>query len=329
MHTPPITRRRLRTIILVMCFAPLTLLSAGCDSNNNAPLPIGEPEVSPADDIGPFSIGHYKLTFTNQHGLYGADIYFPADDQGNPDDSAGPYPIMTFSPGLGAVKEFNTWVGEHLSTHGYVVMVFSVPIPFIKYYNQQKDGLITGLQVLQEQGSDPDSPIFGMTDTSKRIIGGHSMGAMGSLVAASKTSDLSAVVALAPTELSSEELSGITAPTQIQGANEDCITRASGALGAYDNLPESISKQVLVINGGNHVGFNDAGSLAAIAGQLLVDCTATIDIQNHQQLLSRRYMTAWLNYHVKGQTDAYDTLYGGAAAVDLTNLFLTTNQSEP
>ena len=311
-----------------LCLTLVALFTTACDSNNNDPLPIGEPEVSPADDVGTYAIGHYKVTFTNQHGLYGADIYFPADAQGNADTTNGPYPIMTFSPGLGAVKEFNTWVGEHLSTHGYVVMVFSVPIPFIKYYNQQKDGLITGLQVLEEQGNDPESPIFGLTDASKRIIGGHSMGAMGSLAAASESSGLSAIVALAPTELSMEELSGINAPTQIQGANEDCITRANGALGAYDNLPQGITKQVLIINGGNHVGFNDAGSIAAIAGQLLVDCTATVAIQDHQQRLSRRYMTAWLDYHVKGLVDAYDTLYGSAAEVDRTNLFLTINQSE-
>ncbi|RLU00487.1 MAG: hypothetical protein D9N11_12685 [Ketobacter sp.] len=324
MPTPSIKIGLRATICLVF----LTLFTTGCDSNNNDPLPIGEPEITPADDVGSYSVGHYKVTFTNQHGLYGADIYFPADAEGNADATDGPYPIMTFSPGLGAVKEFNTWVGEHLSTHGYVVMVFSVPVPFIKYYNQQKDGLITGLRVLQEQGNDTGSPIFGITDASKRIIGGHSMGAMGSLVAASESAGLSAIVALAPTELSTEELSGINAPTQIQGANEDCITRASGALGSYGNLPQGITKQVLVINGGNHVGFNDQGSIAAIAGQLLVDCTATIAIQDHQQLLSRRYMTAWLDYHVKGQADAYDTLYGGSAEVDRTNLFLTINQSE-
>lgn len=316
---------RIKTTLII---AALSMLVLGCSSNNDDPLPIGAPDATPADEPGTFAIGQYKVTFTNSHGLYGADIYYPADAAGNPDNASGPYPIMTFSPGLGAVKEFNTWVGEHVPSHGYIAMVFSVPIPFIDYYNQQKDGLITGLQVLQNEGSNPNSPIYGMVDASKRIIGGHSMGAMGSLAAASETSDLAAVVAMAPTELSTEVLSGISAPTQIQGANEDCITRKGGALGSYANLPAGITKQVLIINGGNHVGFNDEGSLAEVAGQLLVDCSATIDIQDHQQRLSRRYMTAWLDYHVKGDASAYDYLYGSQAQYDLSNLFLTTNQSE-
>lgn len=313
----------LQRIKLYIYLAIISSLLMGCGAKNDDPPPIGVPYATAADEPGAFHTGRYKVTFINKHGLYGANIYFPADEQGNPDQTSGPYPIMAFSPGLGAVKEFNTWVGEHLSTHGYIVMVFSVPIPFVGYYNEQKDGLITGLQVLEDDSNNPMRPIYGIADTSKRIIGGHSLGGMGSLAAASEIPDLSAVVSLAPTALGAEVLEGISAPTQIQGANKDCVVSPNGALGSYDNLPLGISKQVLIINGGNHVGFNDEGSLAHIAGELLVDCSATVDIYDHQQRLSRRYMTAWLDFYVKGDTSANTYLYGEQAQQDSDNLFVT------
>lgn len=310
-----------RLIALLFSIILATLIS-GC-AGDDVPPPIGTPEATQLDSVGPFHFGQYKRTFINRWGIYGADIYYPADNQGNPNHSSGPYPIMAFSPGLGAVKEFNTWVGEHLATHGYIVMVFSVPIPFVGGYNEQREGLLQGLEILENDGSNPETPIYGITDTTKKIIGGHSMGAMGSLAAASEAADLSAVVALAPIELSESVLAGVSAPTQIQGGTQDCITRSSGAIGSYNNLPVGITKQVLIINGGNHVGFNDAGSLAAIAGDLLVDCSATVDIFDHQQRLSRRYMTAWLDFHVKGDTSASTYIYGPTIQQDLDHLFLT------
>lgn len=307
-----------KILLTGLCLPFALIFVAGC--NPPAPTPT-EPQQTALDQPGSYKIGTYDTSFSTTHGNNNATVYYPATAAGanTPADASGaPYPIVAVSPGLGSNKEWNKWIGQHLSTHGYIVMIITVPNPFDSSTVQQQDGLVGALDKLTSENSNAGSRINNLADIGKRSIVGHSLGAMGSLSVAGRNGvDLDAVIALAPGAVSTTALSNITAPTQIQSASEDCITRPGPAQTDYDNVGAAF-KQIFIITGGNHVGFNDEGSLAETGGDFLIDCDNTIDVTDAQQRLSRRFMTAWLNYFVKGQSQYASYISGAQAQAEVT-----------
>lgn len=291
---------------------------AGCNPGEPAPPP---PDTTALDQPGEYRIGTYDTSFSTSHGNNNATVYYPATTAGAntaADASGAPYPIVAVSPGLGSNKEWNKWIGQHLSTHGYIAMIITVPNPFDSSTVQQQDGLAGALDKLTSENADAASRIYSLADIGKRVVVGHSLGAMGSLSLAGRSGiDLDAVVALAPGGVSSTALANISAPTQIHSASEDCITRPGPALTVYNTVGAAF-KQVFVITGGNHVGFNDEGSLADIGGDLIIDCDNTVDATDFQQRLSRRFMTAWLDYFVKGDTSVLPYISGAPVQAEVS-----------
>jgi predicted dienelactone hydrolase len=311
--------KRPLSAVLSLCM-PLVFMFvvAGC---NPPATPPTEPEKTALDEPGAYKIGTYDTSFSNSRGNYNATVYYPATVAGAntaADPAGAPYPIVSVSPGLGSNKEWNVWIGKHLSTHGYIVMIFTVPNPLDPSTQLQQDGLLSGLDKLTSENASASSRIFGLADVSKRSVVGHSLGAMGSLsVAGRDGADLDAVVALAPGPVDTAALNNIDAPTQIQGASLDCITYPSAATTAYNNTGAA-NKQMFIITGGNHVGFNDEGSLAETGGDFLIDCDNTIDVTDAQQRLSRRFMTAWLDYFIKGEASVLPYISGAKAQAEVT-----------
>jgi len=311
------TQSALRNMLAGVCLPIALVFVAGC----NPPAPIPEPAQTPLDQPGSYKIGTYDTSFSTTHGNNAATVYYPATAAGantTPNASGAPYPIVAVSPGLGSNKEWNKWIGQHLSTHGYIVLVLSVPNGFDPSTVQQQDGLVGALDKLTSENGNASSRIYSLADVGKRVVIGHSLGAMGSLAVAGRNGiDLDAVIALAPGAVSTTALNNITAPTQIQSASEDCITRPAAAQTAYNNVGAAF-KQIFFVTGGNHVGFNDEGSLAETGGDFLIDCDNTVDVTDVQQRLSRRFMTAWLNYFVKGQAQYATYISGAQAQADVT-----------
>lgn len=306
------------SILILLLFS---LLATGC---RQAEPPPTTPEPTALDEPGPFQMAKYNTALVNDLGRYPSTVYYPAQSTSDgllPDHSQGPYPAVTFSPGLASNKSFNRWVGMHLATHGYVVLIFTVPNPLLLRTHQQEAGFASGFDKLAAENANPASPLHNLVDLERRAIMGHSLGAMASLRAAAYM-DVDAVVPLAPYTIETEALTAITAPTQIQAATQDCITGPDKAQIDYDNLGAQV-KQLVTINGGNHVSFNDANSLAETVGGPLFDCPKVINTMDHHQRLSRRYFTAWLDYFLKGHTEVEGFLFGEPAQQDLLTELLT------
>jgi predicted dienelactone hydrolase len=295
-----------------------SIFFAGC----NPVVPtLTNPAATALDEPGAYKIGTYDTSFATADGNDSATVYYPATATGansSADVTGAPYPIVAVSPGITASKEWNRWIGLHLSTHGYIVVIFTVPNPYDSSTVQQQNGLIGALDKLTSENGNTGSRIYGLADVGKRVIIGHSLGAMASLSIAGRNGiDLDAVVALAPAAVSTTTLANITAPTQIQAASEDCVTQPAPALNDYTNVGAAF-KQAFIITGGNHIGFNDVDSPAGQFGDSFVDCSNTVDATDFQQRLSRRFMTAWLEYFVRGRSEYAAYISGAQAQAEVT-----------
>lgn len=301
------------------------LFVQGCSPLDKEGIPPAvTPDPTRVDEPGDFDVLQYKLRMQNDRGTYSGTMYHPA--------SAGSYPAIAFSPGLGAQKEYYRWVGNHLASHGYVVLIFTVPIPLTFTTTQHEAGFVTAFEWLTAENANPDSAVFGQIDLDRRGIMGHSLGGAAATRAA-RTMNIDAVVALAPgapgdtvqtvrtptspvdlKEAIVAGLAAITAPIQIQASTQDCIT---GELwdAAYYHALTAPARQFVLINGANHVSFNDATSIAYTAGKNF-DCKEVVDTVDHAQRLSRRYFTAWFDYFLKEDASAAPHLFGEIAEQD-------------
>lgn len=317
-----------KSLLLTACCLLLLPAMQGCSPiNKTGTPPAVTPEPTVLDEPGEFEVNELDGRMQNDFGTYNATLYYPA--------SPGAYPAIAFSPGLGAVKGYYRWVGNHLASHGYTVLLFTVPIPLTASTAQHQAGFVSAFEWLEAENSNPDSPVYGQIDLDQRGIMGHSLGGAAASRAA-QSMDVDAVVALAPgapgdlvqtirtatTPIDLKDtiaagLATITAPTQIQAATQDCITGDLWDAAYYQALTTE-SRQFVLINGGNHVSFNDAGSLANTAGQSF-DCKAVIDTREHHQRLSRRYFTAWFDYFLKNDAAVAPYIFGSMAEQDLAS----------
>ena len=303
---------------ITRCCGALLLITmlAGCQRPEPPPV---TPDATELDEPGVYTVAKFNTRMENDYGGYPTTIYYPQE-------GGAAFPAVVFSPGLASNKGLNRWVGDHLASHGYVVLIFTAPFPVLLQTHQQEAGFGLGFERLELLNSDPESPLYGMVDPQTRAIMGHSLGAMASLRAGAYM-DVDAIVPLAPHLVEEEALQAITAPTQIQAATQDCITFPASSVSDYQLLG-SAQKQLININGGNHVSFNDADSVAEIVGGSLFDCPSVIDTYDHHQRLSRRYFTAWLNYFLKQQEQFEPYLFGALAQQDLASQLLTEWQFE-
>jgi dienelactone hydrolase len=269
--------------------------------------PSGTPIPTALDEPGGFSVKTYNSFLKNQEGRYSTTIYYPMD--------TGVHPAVVFSPGLGAYGQWYQWIGKHLASHGFIVLIFTVPIPIIADTIQQEAGFMSGFEFLMRENEASHSDLFGRVDTGKRALMGHSLGGASALAAASKM-EVDAIVALAPAPLFDKSLLGaISAPTQIQIGSFDTIVGEKTAASYYDLLTVT-PKQFLTLNGANHLDFHDVTSTAYSAGNR-ADHPATVDT-NSTQRLSRRYFTAWLYRFLKDDPNVSHYLFGQDAQQDLS-----------
>jgi hypothetical protein len=77
----------------------------------------------------------------------------------------------------------------------------------------------------------------------------------------------------------------------------------------------------LSITGGNHIGFID-DFIARIAEWFGIDNPKGIEFAE-QRRISRKYYTAWFQYHLKGLDEYYTYIFGEEAQNDLDAGILT------
>lgn len=151
--------------------------------------------------------------------------------------------------------------------------------------------------------SDSASPLYGIIDTLRCLMG-HSMGGGAAFLAAAGNMSVHAAVTLAPynTRPSAFEAAAATkVPTLIFSGSNDCITPPEEHhLPLYEKSSSS-DKTFILIHGGTHCQMGVSYE-KCIIGERMARCNPGISEEAQLKTLAG-YMVPWLRYYLKGEEE--------------------------
>lgn len=159
-------------VIAVIFAIALTLLAPTQSLARAATLPVNlQPEFDTVEQY-PALIDHDS-----------ADIYVPTFQ--NKDSRNHPLPIALLLQGANVDKSNYSLFSDHLARYGFIVVLPNhlrkfPPIPVLgKYILLPEQHQVTHvLDYLNQENSDPSSPLFGTVDLNQLVLVGHSMGGL-------------------------------------------------------------------------------------------------------------------------------------------------------
>jgi len=215
----------------------LALVLVACDWKGPEPT-----EASLTAASGPFTVS--TLAVPSSAGFGGGTIYYPGN-------VAGPFAVISVSPGFFSTQSAIAAWGPRLASHGFVVITINTT-SLIADPTQRSTEQRQALAYVVNQGNTASSPIFGLVDGNRTGVAGHSMGGGASLISAQADPTIDAVMPLAPWNLGSN-FSGITAPTLVFACQSDAVAGVSShASPMYNSIPATTKKLYISVANGNH-----------------------------------------------------------------------------
>ncbi len=262
-------------------------------------------------------------------------FYYPSNSNGQLDSTLAPFPIVVFHHGMGAKYDYYTWLAEELALDGYLVLMPNRPM-----FEMDMEAATTVttdlLSYLEERNTNEKDVFYQRIDFDNVVLAGHSLGSGLSLFASeSLGSQIKALVLLSSggqvafdqsiqipgmdlftdsipeMEESFERMRTIVQETNtpilyIIGSNDKMIS-PEGTKELY-SLTNS-KKVIAIIEGGNHVQFVQGGAMETMTMKLL-DGKATISPEE-QRSIGLKYINAWLDYLVRGDSNGRVVLENG------------------
>ena len=246
-----------------------------------------------------FSLVHLM----NSDGLISSDNYLAATVF-YPIDALPPYASIVIVPGaFSAETTLHQW-GSYYASYGFIAMTIGINDYFNDDMSDLAYSLLDAIEVLKQENSRLESPILNKVDIDNFATSGWSIGGGSAQYAATIDSSLRAIIALNPGLaiqdyencdnpdydyycLVPEHLNH-TSPVLIISSEGDIENPTdTDAAVHYNYTPESTTKMLFELEGGNHeTGLNpNAGS--GQLGEKVID---------------------WLNYHLLDNLDYCDTL---------------------
>lgn len=229
---------------------------------------------------GPFTVHSHDETFIDTsrpsaaHGSFSgspqrelkATVWHPSDN------TAGPFPLVVYSHGFSSSRRGGAYLGQHLASHGYVVVAADFPLtnmsapdrPWVRDIVNQPGDVSFLVDAMLRQSGESGHMLYGMVDEERIGVTGISLGGMTStLVAFHPTlgdARVGAALSIAgPTrQFTSRFFQHRDVPFLMLGGDIDALVPfGAHALPVLDKVPHS--KLVTVING-SHTGFSGPAS---------------------------------------------------------------------
>lgn len=207
--------------------------------------------------------------------------------------SKSTYPATTLTGGYSNTKEDMTWLANHLTSHGYIVIAIT-PNNILGSPPGWATAHKGGIAKLKSETTRSASPIYKKVATSKLGIAGFSMGGGGALLAAADLKkDIKTAIPLAPyLGVSSPDYSSISAKTLIQAGANDTISYPSVVASYYQSLPTSLTRALTTFRDASHLDWINSGSAT-------------------QHARFKTLVTSWMKLYLDGDS-AYQTHLDGA-----------------
>ncbi|CAL9342221.1 Poly(ethylene terephthalate) hydrolase [Streptomyces sp. enrichment culture] len=200
---------------------------------------------------GPYAVSQTSVSSLSVTGFGGGTIYYPTST------ADGTFGAVAISPGFTAYESSIAWLGPRLASQGFVVFTIDTNTT-VDQPDSRGDQLLAALDYLTQRSS-----VRSRVDATRLGVMGHSMGGGGSLEAAKTRPSLQAAIPLTPWNLD-KTWPEIKTPTLIFGADGDTIAPvASHAEPFYTNLPSSLDKAYLELNGATHFTPNTSDTTIA------------------------------------------------------------------
>ena len=267
---------------LVFALAACALV-AGCG---------GEEHTTDFAAAGRYGIGVHTFTFVDasrptpaNHGYAGApdrtlvvEVWYPSSEKGgpytDPPRAAGAFPLVLHSHGFMDSRRGESYLGEHLASHGYVVAAPDYPLSNIAAPGgatladtpaQPLDASFVIDQLLA-QSADPSSPLGGAIDGTRIVASGLSLGGLTTLLLAYHPTwhdpRVRAALAMAAPScmLTAPFFAGAKVPLVLLHGDADAIVPVAEDSERIFGLTPPGSELILLADG-SHTGFAGPASL--------------------------------------------------------------------
>ncbi|WP_435972433.1 bis(hydroxyethyl) terephthalate hydrolase [Streptomyces sp. Qhu_M48] len=200
---------------------------------------------------GPYAVAETSVSSLAVTGFGGGTIYYPTST------ADGTFGAVVISPGFTATQSSIAWLGPRLASQGFVVFTIDT-LTTLDQPDSRGRQLLAALDHLTQR-----STVRGRVDASRLGVMGHSMGGGGTLEAAKSRPSLKAAVPLTAWN-TDKTWPEITTPTLVIGADGDTIAPvATHSEPFYENLPGSLDKAYLELNGATHFTPNASNTTIA------------------------------------------------------------------
>jgi len=286
------------------------------------PVQTGQPDdrgISPMDSPVRFEAGHWNTSFTDSYGeSLRATVYYPALIEGEltqKDTTGAPYPVLCFLPqeGVRPVYDHYGSYGHGLSRVGFITILVEMEAHegLADAYTRMANSTLDALDHIMVENGRPGSPIFAIANVSARAVAGHGTGAKVAILSGvlDGATNVSGVATLGlmdtgfGTPVASAMVGSLHMPLHIQGGSRDGV---ADRLDWYDSFTNKVAGYVslMVIGLGNNSFYQDARHPDELSAG---DAPAEIS-REEQHNLSMDYLQAFLDLHLKGDTQAGDKL---------------------
>lgn len=263
-------------------------------------------------------------------------VFYPKKSTQEQSIADGKFPVVAFGHGFVMNYLAYTNLFEHLASWGYIVATLDEQNGFNVNHFTFAQQLSASVRYLQSEGMRKGSFFFAKTDTACAIFG-HSMGGGASMLTPLIFPKLTAIAGLAPAQTSStptaiDGLKDINTPVLIISARGDSVTPEQSNQVPMFNNAFGAKQRISILKGG-HCNFTDTPNLLCGVGANSAGDKGTLS-PAQQQLLTKRYLTAFFNYYLKGNRESLAFICGDSVRLDrevenFTNITCPTGRPTP